>query len=343
MIGERTKSVELRAMARYPFLDDASEFIRKEGPTLEELLLDPAYEDARREGANRVRNALEEGLIRERQGSTEADLLRELLSFPVARMIVSGVGDAYLIRRYSLAEAERASRNLTSTDNDFISYVASRMSMDFRMNGLILLHFSDYLRYSVQMKSKDWKLVNQRVVDGYVRLGRDRFIRIVKEAIQRKMESELPLPVNDQILGALGEQIEEIRALTEEKKEKYKVEDMGRIRITRIPPCVRDLIRAVQLGKHIPHTGRFALTAFLHNIGLSSEDIFNLYSLSPDFQEGKTKYQIGHISGEISGTEYTSPECTTMQSYGLCPGPDELCKNIKHPLNYYRIKGRKRS
>ncbi len=329
-------------MARFPFLEDASEFIRGERPTLEELLLHPAYEEVRRDGMSRVRTALEEGRIPDGETRTEADFLRELLSYPIARMIVSGVGDAYLIRRYSLAEAEKARRNMTSEDNDFISHVAKDLGMDFRMDGLVLLHFSDYLRYSVQMKSKDWKLVNQRLADGYVRLGRDRFVRVLQEAIQRRMESELPLAVNDQILGALEDKIAEIDKLTEEKKEQYKVEDMGRIRITRIPPCMRDLIRAIQVGKHIPHTGRFALTAFLHNIGLSSDDIFRLYALSPDFQEGKTKYQIGHISGEISGTEYTPPECSTMQSYGLCPGPDGLCKRIKHPLNYYRIKGKKR-
>ena len=150
--------MELRTMARYPFLEDASEFIRSEGPTLEELLLHPANEEARRDGMSRVRRALEEGRIPDT--STEADYLQELLSYPIARMIVSGVGDAYLIRRYSLAEAEKARRNMTLKDNDFISHVAKDLGMDFRMDGLVLLHFSDYLRYSVQMKSKDWKLVN---------------------------------------------------------------------------------------------------------------------------------------------------------------------------------------
>jgi DNA primase large subunit len=330
-------------MAGYPFLRDSSEFIRNEGPTLEELLTHPAYEEVRRDGMDRVRLALEDGRIPDTQMGSEGDLLRDLLSYPVARMIVSGVGDAYLIRRYSLAEAERARRNITSMDDSFVSLVANDLGLDFSEDGLFRLHFSDYLMYSVQMKSKDWKLVNQRLADGYVGLGRGRFIRILQEAIQRRMESELPLPINDQILAALGERVGEISKLTEEKKEQYRVEDMGKIRITRIPPCMRDLIRAIQLGKHIPHTGRFALTAFLHNIGLSSDDIFRLYALSPDFQEGKTRYQIGHISGEISGTEYTPPECGTMQSYGLCPGPDSLCKRIKHPLNYYRIKGKKRS
>jgi DNA primase large subunit len=29
-----------------------------------------------------------------------------------------------------------------------------------------------------------------------------------------------------------------------------------------------------------------------------------------------------------------------MKSYGICFDPDELCKRIKHPLSYYRKKGR---
>ncbi|MFQ5909212.1 MAG: hypothetical protein ACE5IJ_00640 [Thermoplasmata archaeon] len=333
--------MNLLTLARFPFLKNSSEYIKREGPPLDELLSHPAYEEARLDGMNRVRMALEEGLIPWVGTPTDADNMRELLSYPIARMIVSGVGDGYLVRRYSFAEAERARTELLPMEDDFISIVADDLGMDFKMNGLVFVHFSDYLRYSAQMKSKEWKLVNQRFRRGYVQLGRGKFIRIIKEAIQRRMESELPLPVNEQILDFLAGQIKEISVLTEEKKEKYKMEDVGKIRITRIPPCMRDLIRAVQLGKHIPHTGRFALTAFLHNIGLSSDDIFKLYSLSPDFQEGKTKYQIGHISGEISGTEYTPPECSTMQSYGLCPGPDELCGRINHPLNYYRIKGKK--
>jgi hypothetical protein len=31
-----------------------------------------------------------------------------------------------------------------------------------------------------------------------------------------------------------------------------------------------------------------------------------------------------------------------MKSYGICPGPDRICLTIKHPLSYYRIKGRER-
>ena len=57
-----------------------------------------------------------------------------------------------------------------------------------------------------------------------------------------------------------------------------------------------------------------------------------------------TEYQIEHITGTTSPTEYTPPECSTMKSYGVCPGGDALCHQewMTHPLKYYRYKARRR-
>jgi len=122
----------------------------------------------------------------------------------------------------------------------------------------------------------------------------------------------------------------------------FKAEDFGRIRVTKLPPCIRQLLAKVQAGENLPHSGRFALTAFLHALGMSPEEILHMFSTSPDFDESKTRYQIEHITGKISGTEYTPPECSTMKSYGICFGEDNLCKKewMTHPLKYYRIKDR---
>jgi len=86
------------------------------------------------------------------------------------------------------------------------------------------------------------------------------------------------------------------------------------------------------------------LTAFLHHIGLSPDEILSLFSRSPDFDASKTKYQVDHITGETSGTEYTPPECSTMKSYGICFNPEKLCEHpkVKHPLTYYKIKNNPR-
>ena len=59
-----------------------------------------------------------------------------------------------------------------------------------------------------------------------------------------------------------------------------------------------------------------------------------LASAEPDFDPEKTRYQVEHIAG-ASGTEYRPPACDTMATYGNCPGEDELCRKIRHPLSYY--------
>jgi DNA primase large subunit len=101
-----------------------------------------------------------------------------------------------------------------------------------------------------------------------------------------------------------------------------------------------NLLAQIQNHENVPHMGRFAIVAFLHHIGLGNEEIFRVFGDVPDFAADVTKYQIEHITGTSSPTEYTPPECSTMKSYGICPGPDRICLTIKHPLQYYRVKGR---
>jgi DNA primase large subunit len=105
---------------------------------------------------------------------------------------------------------------------------------------------------------------------------------------------------------------------------------------------MRALLAGTQNGLNLPHSGRFALVSFLHALGMDSEQIMALFAKSPDFDESKTIYQVKHITGEGSGTEYTPPECSTMKSYGICFEPDDLCNSdrVVHPLIYYRIRTR---
>jgi len=64
-----------------------------------------------------------------------------------------------------------------------------------------------------------------------------------------------------------------------------------------------------------------------------------LYRMAPDFREDLTRYQVEHITG-AGGTEYTSPSCKTMITYGNCYGRDKLCDYVSHPLTYYRKSAR---
>ena len=335
--------VELATLAKYPFLREASAFIRAENVTLDEILTEPAYARARTLGKTRVIEALEKGPGTERVAVVAADQLAQLLAYPVARILVSVLEDTYLIRRFALREAIAAEGRLEAESNDFVLHLAAELGMDLRReDGSFRLHFTDFLRHTNTMRDAPWKLINQRVDRGYVYLRREKALRVMRNAILRHIEEGLPLPVNDDILNAFRPDIREIRGILEAKKATFKAEEIGKVSITRFPPCMYNLLAQIQNHENVPHMGRFAIVAFLHHIGLSNEEIFRVFGDVPDFAADVTKYQIDHITGATSPTEYTPPECATMKSYSICPGPDRICLTIKHPLSYYRVKGRER-
>ncbi len=333
--------VDVALLAKYPFLREASAFIRSEKVSLEEILLEPAYARTRTLGKGRVLEALEKGTASERIAIVAADQLAQLLAYPVARILVSALEDTYLIRRFALREAIAAEGRLVSESDDFILHVGAELAMDLRReDGGFRLHFTDFLRFTNTMRDSPWKLINQRVERGYVLLRRDRALRVMRNAIQLHIEQGLPLAVNVDIVTAFRSDLAEIRGILEAKKATFKAEDIGKVSITRFPPCMYNLLAQIQNHENVPHMGRFAIVAFLHHIGLSNEEIYRVFGDVPDFAADVTRYQIEHITGTSSPTEYTPPECSTMKSYGLCPGPDRICMTIRHPLSYYRVKGR---
>ena len=332
--------------AKYPFLKDAAEYLKDQGVTLEELLAHDVYRPARTRGKLRVIDALEDGVIHLRPMGSPVERLEEVLSYPMARMFVSCVGDRFLVRRYALAEGVAMCERLEKEELEIVEDVAYQLGVRSSTDGDDLrMHFSDYLRFTSRMRSKEWKLVNTEVKNGRVTLTQTKFAMVLQQALQDRIEAELPLPVNDTIVKALGEDLRELKDRTAVKRDQFKANDFGKVSVENFPPCMKHLIGMSQAGENMPHSGRFSLVAFLHSIGLSSDDILALFATSPDFDVSKTKYQVDHITGETSGTEYTPPECSTMKSYGICFNPDNLCNSrypIKHPLNYYRIKNNPR-
>jgi DNA primase large subunit len=335
--------VDLSRLAKFPFLHEAGGFIRSEKVSLEEILLEPAYARARTLGKSRVLEALGKNPISERAAVGVADQISQLLAYPIARILVSAIEDTYLIRRFALYEAVAAEGRLESESDDVVLHMGAELGMDLRREDKgFRLHFADYLRFTNTMRDAPWKLINQRMSRGYLVLRRDKALRVMRNAIQRHIEQGLPLPVNDDILNAFRSEIPEIRGILEAKKATFRAEDIGKVSITRFPPCMYNLLAQIQNHENVPHMGRFAIVAFLHHIGLKNEEIYRVFGDVPDFAADVTKYQIEHITGTSSPTEYTPPECATMKSYGLCPGPDRICLTIKHPLQYYRVKGRER-
>lgn len=337
----------LSVLSRYPFLPGTAEYLKSQDITLEHLVSSPAFASAREVGRRRVFEAFVDGRIHEHSMATEVDLIVEILSYVVSRMIVSCTADDLLIRRYALAEATTAQQRLEDEDLDFVKMVAGYLALDTELDGTerMSVHFSDYLKHSTQMKSEEWKLVNQEMVEGRVILDKWRMARLLQHALQEKIESELPLTVNDAIEKAFEPAIEAVREEIANRRAQFEKKSYGRVSFLRLPPCMKALLAMMKRGENVPHVGRFGLTAFLHYIGMSNQEIVALFSTSPDFNEHLASYQVDHITGRSSGIEYLPPECETMKSRGVCFNPDSLCnrKWMTHPLKYYRVKGKKRT
>lgn len=312
---------------------------------LELLLTSETFYESRKRGVDRLESTLENSEVNYVPLTSDYDRLMEVMSYPYARMIVSLINDRFLTKRYALSESVRMNRLLGEESDQTVIGISVALGVNSTLEGdRLKMHFGDYLKYSSRIKSQEWKLVNNEVHNGYVFLSHDKFSRALQNALQDRIESELPLKIPEEYIPYLKKDTERIRYLLESAKSRFEPKFSGELVDEQLPPCIRQLLSDSLHGVNLPHSGRFALVSFLHTIGMDSEQILALFSQSPDFDESKSSYQIKHITGELNGTDgYTPPECHTMKSNGLCHEPDRLCENEKmnHPLTYYRIKSGK--
>ncbi len=332
--------------AKFPFLKDASEFAESNNVDLDALLASASFEPARKRGVQRVFDALDHSEVSYKPILSEYDRLMEVMSYPYARMLVSMVSDRFLTKRYALAEAVRMNRILAGEDRATLVTVSDDLGVESMVDpdGNIRMKFTDYLRLANRLKSVDWKLINSDIHSGMVFLPQDKFSRLMQNALQDRIESELPLMTPEEYRKYLRGDVTAVQMHLEEVKKMYSPTGGEGMKNEFLPPCLVHILDMSRQGMNLPHSARFALVTFLNALGLKYDDIIRVFAESPDFDESKSEYQIKHITGELSGTDgYSPPECKTMKTNGICYCPDSLCEKewMNHPLTYYRVKSGK--
>ncbi len=330
-------------MAKYPFLPEAANYVGKLDLKIEDLSK-PEYASILRRAINRIEKALSNGLV-DWQSHEEI----EIISFPIAVMIVAATKDIHLKRRYALAEAKRVYNLLKNEAKEKMIEVAKTFNWRIKpleKNKITIygeaydyaLNFVDYLRNVGNLREKKWKLINRLLVDGNVYLTRVEAARLLAEEVRKRIEKKLNMDV-PKLPQNLMEHVNRLEHVFKQKR-KIRLEEAPKgVVIEAFPPCIKKLYEALSSGQHISHIGRFALTSFLINIGMSVEDVIELFQTLSDFNERMTRYQVEHIAGERgSRTKYTPPSCDTLKTHGVCPGMDEICRRIRHPLTYYKRK-----
>jgi len=291
---------DLSFCAHYPFSKQAKEHVSKRGMELTSSLVEKAEA--------RVRDALVLGKIKKVAELPSAQE-EELAVYAGARMIVSAANNRYLINRYAVAEAKRAGEYLGADDGArraFVEEVASGFGIAFTQAGKdYILPLARYLSYTP--RSFDYKLTNREVSGGMVRVSRHERVRILEEAVRKRMEGSLPIRADfsDEVKAAA------LRMVALIPKLEVAAISVGQ---ENYPPCIKKLIDDLALNINVPHTGRVALAIYLVSAGVAVEKVVDLFRHAPDFSEKTTRYQVEYIKAK----KYSMPSCSTMDSYGVC-------------------------
>jgi DNA primase large subunit len=339
--------------ARYPFFTAAREAVQSSGVTLARLVEDDA--PAVERGVERVERALLSGTVAPE--TPEAWEPRdELLSYPVARILVSLLDSRAAVRKYAAAEAttarERFTEDFAADDGDLRSVAPRRVALEDLLAEFDLadavrpvdagpareayeVDLAPYLRLMDAEWGDRWRLVNRAVADGGVRVDREDLHRLLEAAVRRRVADGLPFdvrtsPAGEDIADALEAEVAHLRGLLADRD---PVPDVEAVEPELFPPCVQSLLERVRGGETLPPRARFALLAFLADLGVDADRVAEFVDVPParlvDPEFGAA------VLGDGSRAQYPMPSCATMDAVDLCVDRDDRCETVAHPVEYY--------
>jgi DNA primase large subunit len=321
--------------AKYPFLKEASKQI-------EELQFTIGSLSSEKPIFNRAQNRIEKAIFEVNTGEAVRDKRAEISSFAAALILVIATKNSWIKKRYALAVAKTAHAKLLGENKAKILAIArdfdwdideGSMGKDFRVS------FNYYLKNAAHMHGSEWKLINQIMDKGMVYLNKDKVVRLIQEEVKNRVEKRLDVPELKNLPQEIICIADNLTKLAQEIIGQ-EIEEMPKVVVqAAFPPCINALYSDAAQAHHLSHIGRFTLTSFLVNIGMTPEGLNEMFKTFSDYNERLTRYQIEHIAGERgSGTKYTCPQCSVLQTHGVCKNRDDVCRRIYHPLAYYKRK-----
>ncbi len=332
--------------ARYPFLDGAREAVQRADVALVDLVSREREHPAVTRGRERVERALVAGTV-DPPEDRRVDARTEVLSYPIARVVVSLLDAPGAVEKYAASEAATAHERFVE---DFerrggqSTLGAGRTvgaDADVSLDGLLRefglsravrpadddyrVAVGEYLRLAPEGES--WRLVRRELGDGRVTVSRTELYDLLRQAVEDRVAEGLPLAVPDEIADPLGSVASGVSAALSSAD--YP-RSFDRVDPASFPPCVTALLERARDGEDLPDRSRFALVAFLGSLGMEAEAITALCGRSDE----QFAYTAERLAGDGSGN-YPSPSCATMQAWGDCVDRDDLCAEVDHPLSYY--------
>ena len=334
-------------LAKYPFSKDSLEYVKELGFTLDDLKTSYGEKILKKTTKKIIDSILNRTLKVNVNLSPDYDL--EILSFYLSILLLHLINDRLLNKIFSTRESKVFYNFCINDELEKIFYLSLNTFnwniRIFKINNIVSkigVYFVNYIN-NMPTFSGNWKLINREIIKGYVIASKRDVCRLLSEEVKKKIinsiEKEREMNAPEVVFNA----IEEISKIWIPYSEKIKLSysKFAGSSANLYPPCIRFILEKVKKGENISHVARFALATFLLNIGKSVDEVVQLFSSLPDFNESITRYQVEHLAGlRGSRKKYIPFKCENMKAYGLCH-PDKYCEGIKHPLQYlYKVRNK---
>jgi DNA primase large subunit len=361
-----------RLDARYPFFASAREAVQQAGVSLPDLVAEgaPAVE----RGRERVERALLEGTV-EPEDPGRWSPRDELLSYPVARVLVSLVDAPAAVEKYAGAEAatayERFTEDFAAGDDGLqsterVAVTLEDVLREFDLSGVVSEERGDasrqgrkradgaavgattsgrparwfrvdvaaFLRLSGDW-GPHWRLVNRELASGEVRTEREELYRMLREAVRRRVSEGLPFEVTN---GARGEEIAEalepaVADLRDLLGDRDDVGEIDAVVPELFPPCIDRLLERARDGEEFTAPERFSLLSFLVGIGMDATEVL-AFCGTATLDAGGVQRTVEYLDDD-RGSQYPTPSCETLETYGVCENGDDHREVASHPMVYY--------
>jgi len=326
-------------MAKYPFSREARDFVEEHFDLGIAELTEPEHLEAVERGFQRVHQSItHKEVLFEAQNMIHYDV--EVVSFPIAVMLVALINDDLLRNMFATAEAKRCAQLMAQNGKEVLD-VARELDLSFRTateagaEGLLAIRLADYLSCSPHRWGESWRLVSRTLNKGEVYVTDHELARIIEERIKKAVLDRTRANVEGvRLPPSITKKRDELVDVWKEYKAKIQPE--ARLDQRDMPPCMTRLVQRMTEGENLSHVERRTAVSYLSTIGKTEEEIMSLLRYSPDFDERVARYQLEHLMGVRGrGKKYLPPSCAKMRTYGLC-FPDKWCRGIRHPLRYRR-------
>ena len=297
--------MQIELLGKYPFVEESKKYLEERNYTITPKLIE--------ESLKRVNFDLS-------QKSFSYNGEEGILTYAIARSLVSATSNNYIISRFAINEAKNFIELLSKEEDSVIIEISEKLGIKVEILARQwIVAFASYL--ANMPKSQEYKLVNQSIKMGKVYLTRNKFVRFLEEAIRNKVYSGLPIKKEN-----IPKEIVEASKKIEIKIETKEIE----ISKAGIAPCMQRLIDRLRRSENLSHQERWILVAYLCKIGVDKEEVKKLFKFAPDYNEKVTNYQVEYLYKK----QYTVPSCSTLRTYGICI---QDC-GIKNPLLFERKK-----